>query len=335
MANFHDPGVIAQETLATIKFWHVVDGFFIWEFIITLNYEWSIIRGRRPYRWTIWVYSLTRVATLMSVILNMVGFDVTHKMNCQLRVVGELVFAYTAFAAASLLIVLRIVAIWDRHKIALALAAAAWGTNVGFLIHGVTKARSAWVPEQSTCAFLDTYSTRNNILVTFVTDIVLLAIMLVGLLRVQQRGGSLLGLGRLLWKQGLIWFLVATVAEATPTVFICLNLNDPMNIMFQVPSLIVMSIAATQMYRQLTDFASMHLTQDSLRSAGPAVESKRVPASAIPLGRMEVSVHTAYDSYPASPGRYNAYIGAELQGDAIKDKSRRLSLDSDLERGTK
>ena len=26
-----------------------------WEFIITLDFEWDVIRGRRPYRWTIWV----------------------------------------------------------------------------------------------------------------------------------------------------------------------------------------------------------------------------------------------------------------------------------------
>ena len=26
-----------------------------WEFLITLDYEWNIIRGRRRYRWTIWV----------------------------------------------------------------------------------------------------------------------------------------------------------------------------------------------------------------------------------------------------------------------------------------
>lgn len=26
-----------------------------WEFFMTLDYEFDIIRGRRPYRWTIWV----------------------------------------------------------------------------------------------------------------------------------------------------------------------------------------------------------------------------------------------------------------------------------------
>ena len=26
-----------------------------WEFFTTLDFEWSVIRGNRPYRWTIWV----------------------------------------------------------------------------------------------------------------------------------------------------------------------------------------------------------------------------------------------------------------------------------------
>ena len=32
-----------------------------WEFLTTLDYEWSIMQGHRPYRWTIWVcnYTLT------------------------------------------------------------------------------------------------------------------------------------------------------------------------------------------------------------------------------------------------------------------------------------
>jgi hypothetical protein len=32
--------------------------FLRWEFFSSLDYEWSVIRGRRPYRWTIWVGNL-------------------------------------------------------------------------------------------------------------------------------------------------------------------------------------------------------------------------------------------------------------------------------------
>ena len=94
MVNFHDPHVMAKEysacspqpfsrsqkvighifqvKLRSSRFlcmasscgpsshWHSaapMSQFLIpsWEFVITLDYEWNIIRGRRPYRWTIWV----------------------------------------------------------------------------------------------------------------------------------------------------------------------------------------------------------------------------------------------------------------------------------------
>ena len=29
--------------------------YYSWEFFTTLDYEWSIMQGHRPYRWTIWV----------------------------------------------------------------------------------------------------------------------------------------------------------------------------------------------------------------------------------------------------------------------------------------
>jgi hypothetical protein len=79
-----------------------------------------------------------------------------------------------------------------------------------------------------------------NILVTLVTDVSLLLIMFVGLLRLGFHERAAFGLGRLLWKQvgywyfslavafsaymvvrihkGVIWLLVATIAEIPPAV---------------------------------------------------------------------------------------------------------------------
>jgi hypothetical protein len=73
-----------------------------WEFFTTLDYEWGVIRGRRPYQWTIVVrtdtftpvfrfliglpsqiYSVTRVATLVTLILILFRMDVTIPFNCQ------------------------------------------------------------------------------------------------------------------------------------------------------------------------------------------------------------------------------------------------------------
>jgi hypothetical protein len=77
-----------------------------WEFVTTLDYEWSVIRRHRPYRWTIWVrinalflsglstglvyhvwqiYSTTRISVLVAVPLTLVGLNVTARYNCEVH----------------------------------------------------------------------------------------------------------------------------------------------------------------------------------------------------------------------------------------------------------
>jgi hypothetical protein len=56
--------------------------------------------------------------------------------------------------------------------------------------------RSAWVPEQSVCAVSKINNVTLGVTSMFTTDVILLLIMLVGLLRLRR-----FGLGKLLWKQ--------------------------------------------------------------------------------------------------------------------------------------
>ncbi|KAH9968287.1 hypothetical protein BJV74DRAFT_868597 [Russula compacta] len=59
--------------------------------------------------------------------------------------------------------------------------------------------------------------------------------MLFGLLRLPRYGGRTFELARLLWKQGVIWLMLATVAEVTPVVFISLNLNVAFDMVHPCP----------------------------------------------------------------------------------------------------
>ncbi|KAI0045909.1 hypothetical protein FA95DRAFT_81333 [Auriscalpium vulgare] len=304
MTNFHDPSIIQADYLAFIKFLHLIDGIYIWEYFMSLEYEWSVLTGKRPYRWTIWIYSITRFGTLMAVVMNLIGFNVTSKMNCQTWTVFLLIFAYGAFVAASSLIVLRIAAIWNRNRFAVALAVATWSTNIGFLLHDTITARSVWIATASSCGFVNSAHSRNNIIVTFTTDFVLCCIVIAGLLRTRRLHGTM-GIWTLLYKQGLIWLGLAVVAQIPPTVFIILNLNDPWNLMFQTSSLIVMTIGATRMYRALSNFSAAGFGDSSApQPRSNAVTSVRFmrktenDTSVIPMSRLEVSVHTAYENYP-------------------------------------
>jgi hypothetical protein len=53
-----------------------------WEFITTLDFEWEVYTGRRPWRWSFIVYVMARVLALICIIISLVGFNVTREFNC-------------------------------------------------------------------------------------------------------------------------------------------------------------------------------------------------------------------------------------------------------------
>ncbi|KAH9964914.1 hypothetical protein BC827DRAFT_1374775 [Russula dissimulans] len=139
MVNFGDPAVILQDIAILSKLWHAVNGLYIWEFVTTLGYELDVIRGRRPYRWTIWIYSLTRVSTLLAIVLSFINLDVTSHINCQVWFTFQLIFSYSVVVIASLLIVLRITAIWNKDKIVVTISAGIWFVNAVVVIQGKSR----------------------------------------------------------------------------------------------------------------------------------------------------------------------------------------------------
>jgi len=200
MVNFRDSAVLAQDQLALLKLSVTVDGLYMWEFVTTLYYEWHVIRGHRPYRWTIWIYSIARLATLMTVIIDIMPVHT----NCQVWATIGFAFAYMAFAFSALLIILRIVAFWNRNKVVVALAAVLWSVNVSFLIYGIIQIRPSSVPVPGSCSITNVENNKATIISMFITDSILLVIMLVGSFRMGVRRVGTLALGRLLWKQ-VMW----------------------------------------------------------------------------------------------------------------------------------
>jgi len=122
--------------------------------------------------------------------------------------------------------------------------------------------------------------------------------MFFGLLRLGFHERSVFGLGRLLWRQGVIWLLVATIAEVPRAVLLCLNLNNPFNGMFLPPSMVTLSIAAIRIHRYLVDYASFGCSKrvsgpdSSERSGRIERKANRVP---ITLSSMEVAINRTSD----------------------------------------
>jgi len=276
-----------------------VDGLYIWEFVINLDYEWSVIRGRRPYRRTIWLYSFTRVATLAAIITNTIGFDASRSINCQFWFSFTVTTGNGAIAAASLLIVLRVIAIWNRNRIVFAIAMTAWVASVSCIMRAIVRLHSAWSPTSRHCVVSNSIDEKINIIVTTSTDIVLLLIMLVGLLRQRFREGGASSLSRFLWSQGLIWLLLATIGHLPAVVLVSLNLNAPLNLMFRASNVISVSIAATRMYRSLADYNTHYKMPKNVLTA---FQTNRTRPALTPIrfNWTELSAHRDTEQYRAA-----------------------------------
>ena len=101
-------------------------------------------------------------------------------------------------------------------------------------------------------------TTKRTVIMSLVTDIILLVSMLLGLLRMRIRLGGRFGLGDFLWKQvgwfstppslyptfsnvlftreGVIWLLLATAAEVPPTVRLAIFFALIIQLMTTAPS---------------------------------------------------------------------------------------------------
>ncbi|KAF8487410.1 hypothetical protein DFH94DRAFT_687893 [Russula ochroleuca] len=330
MVNYNDPVTIAKDAEAIVKLWHLTDGIFIWEFFTTLHYEWDVIRGHRPYRWTIWVYSLARVTCLLSIILNIVSFDITAKIDCQVWATFLSFISNIASISSTLLIVLRAIAIWNKTKIVFAIAMVIWITDSSLYFLATIQLRAKWSPEANACTMFNIDSIKYAVIGSLVFDIGLLLIMLIGLLRLRHEGGAF-AMGRTLWTQGLIWLLLATVGETPSVVLMILNLNLPLNIIALSPGMIIVTIAATRLYRSLINIYSSEISPEPSPGTGRLVSELRIRSGPIQLSQMEVTMRTECDPLPMSQmSRPSSYISADPQG---RYKAHEVSLKVDVESG--
>ncbi|KAH9979052.1 hypothetical protein BGW80DRAFT_1455730 [Lactifluus volemus] len=254
MTDWHKPELVSTESFVLMKLLHVLGGIYIWELLYNIDFEFSVVTRKRKFIRTFPLYLGCRWCPLFAIVFEILAFDTNNKIDCQAWVVAAFMFAYLSFAFSSALIILRIVALWERNKVTTTLASTCWLATFVSYIYSVATARAIW--NGNFCMVVNLEHTKIAIFTTFVSDLILLLLMVIGLLRwenVRQRGGVLSSM----CTQGLAWIALLTVGEVPPTVFMILNLNDPLNLIFQVLALVIMAIGASHIYRRLVDHPSL------------------------------------------------------------------------------
>ncbi|KAG8954573.1 hypothetical protein FRC03_011421 [Tulasnella sp. 419] len=208
------------------------------------------------------VYFLCRYFLLFALIGINVSLNSTDRLDCQALYTFNQVAGNIAIGSSSTLLMLRTFAIWSRNLYVIipltCLALGQWS----ILFYGVLTVRSNWAEEAHSCIVTGTYNLALNLIYiyTMAYDLVVLSVTITGLVRVTGRSG----IWQLLFADGLFYFIVAFTANLIPAVFLILNLNPAMNIMFTVPAAVASTIVATRGFVRLANW-----TPQEAHSSGP------------------------------------------------------------------
>ncbi|KAI0315763.1 hypothetical protein OF83DRAFT_1084733 [Amylostereum chailletii] len=274
------------------------------------------------------------VDTDSSLVSIVTGLNLAHKFNCQAWLYSVYCFSYAGLLLASTLIGIRVIAIWNRNRVVIAFVSFALLAFLGTLLHGVIVAKATYDPVSGICVILRSEENLPNGICGLVVDVLLLGAMLVGLFR--RREASRFGVWKMLWKQGLVWMVLATVAELPSVIFLSYNFNVAMNLMFLTPEMTILLVGATRMYRQLSNFLSPkyapsirldfrgaeRLPSSSTSMSSGIIESgisdqhlrrrpppRDIESSAISMVPLEVSVHRVQEEH----GGYESHDELKIQ----------------------
>ncbi|ESK97488.1 hypothetical protein Moror_17667 [Moniliophthora roreri MCA 2997] len=353
MVNWADPIQIQRVAVALDRVIFCVLGVVMWELFITCDFEWSIITRRRPFRWPLVsrlpntlkcfadpvfqvFFFFSRYCIVMALTGLIVSVTVTSELNC-----GAL-YTFISWAGnmtmlcASTSLMLRTIALWERKLIVViplgVLCIAFWT----ILYRTMFIVRAQWDDSISACAVVQTNPSLLNVTFFFTMgfDFVILAYTFVAL---TARHTARTDLWKLLFQDGLVYFVVTFSANCIPAVFNILNLNTPMNVIATVPAAAVSSIASCRAVMRLLQYKTADVYVHSMSGVpgatstantnqprqGSLAYSLSVSSPKFTLTRPEVHVTTEHITMTEFRGNEGQH----------SDTKPRTSLDVDLEAG--
>lgn len=313
MVNWSDPAEVAKDYLVFQRLIFTIFGVCLWELFTTCGFEWSLITRRRQFRWPLIFFFLSRYCILLAFIGLIISLSVTTRINCNALYTFNGWAGNMTILCASTSLMLRTMALWERRKSVVIpltlLCAGHWGLlyRTMFIVH------AAWEDTAGACVVVQTSPKVLNVTFFFTMgfDFVILCFTAFALI---SKHTARTDLWKLLFNDGLVYFLVTFSCNCIPAVLNILNLNTPMNVIATVPAALVSSIASGRAVMRLLDFHSHDVYVHSMSgmSSGNTPPRAPVPAAfavsvaAPPLTRPEVHVtteHFTMHEYPRTQYR--------------------------------
>ncbi|KIY48789.1 hypothetical protein FISHEDRAFT_42624 [Fistulina hepatica ATCC 64428] len=253
MVDWKSTAEVEKDGLVFSKFMHALLGLYIWEWATSLGFDWEVISRKRKFRWPLIFYFLNRYCLLFALIGIATALNVTDQVNCQGLYTFNQCFGNASIGFASINLSLRTMAVWSQKWYVVVPLIAIILAHWSLLLHGILL--KATYVEGSGCVITQT---DNGILAaTFIYTMCFdfIVLCLTGCKLYFPSGGRS-RLVSLIFQDGLIYFVIAFLANLLATIFMLLDLNAVMSIIANVPAAIASTIVACRVVRRLNKYTS-------------------------------------------------------------------------------
>jgi hypothetical protein len=203
------------------------------------------------------------------------------------------------------------IAIWECSYTIISLTTTALSVHSGVSLYMLTGINSFWDPGPNYKGCVVSAPLTSLILMSITTIMLyafLLVAMLAGLLR--YRRARSFRLWHMLQQQGWIWFALAVAAEVPTLTLVLLDINPSINLLLQIPRVVIASIGTTAMFRVLSRYKPsdgrgaavnvVRLRADSNYISSEATRTPTSPPLSPPPTELKVSVHTTTTGFSDS-----------------------------------
>ncbi|VDC06032.1 unnamed protein product [Peniophora sp. CBMAI 1063] len=252
----------------------VFGGIYLHEFSANLSFDWRLVT-RIHTRSTLAsvaksVYLACRILMLIySVCVVVITFPGHPRCHALLKLFT--VTGWFSVLCSSLLMSIRVGAVWQWDKRVTIGLTLVWLATFASTIYSMSEIDSSYEAPILSCAFTGVHRGLIPAATLIISDCTILTLLLLGLQK-RWKNARQYYTWNLLWTQGLLYLLLAMVLEL-PTILLAMDIDSIMNTMMVTPAAIILTIAASRMYRSLhalaqgDSTASDHFTNGTTHDA--------------------------------------------------------------------
>ncbi|KAH7102124.1 hypothetical protein BKA62DRAFT_792653 [Auriculariales sp. MPI-PUGE-AT-0066] len=309
MVDWNDPHVLALCIRAYTLLVHVVAGIYFWEFSVTLNFDWRILRGKRPRNLGALLYLLPRYSCLVTAIIAVRVTNAIGPLNCQ---------AYITISFSSALLYARVWALSEGNPFVVWVLGFLYLGNWAMVVYGVYFSYGQYFDTFYICAAINLTPHRWNALYQLIFDLACLA-----------DPSGIFSFNR----PGLLYFVAIAIVYALHLTFLSAQMNPAVAQMPSVLRVVAATIAVTRMQRGLIDFVEKRPVITSGGSVAGAFSREETLAPTVkPKGFPDNAVY-AGSSYRGLQISVNVDTWQERQSHFDEDVFPMNKMDKSAQKG--